>query len=146
MEEALDYTIKSGITTEDAYPYTGKDGSCKSVTSKKYKFTNCYSVPKTPEDLKAAVDKQPISVAVYAEQLNFMFYTGGIADATKKATFKKLDHGVLIVGYGTEKGKDYWITKNSWGGSWGEQGYIRMNRAKDLDFGAHLEANFATAN
>lgn len=58
-----------------------------------------------------------------------------------------MDHGVAVVGYGTENGKDYWIVRNSWGPSWGEAGYVRMERnvaAKSGLCGIAVEPSYAT--
>merc|ERR1711988_7309 len=75
--------------------------------------------------LMEAVAKQPVSVAIEADQMSFQLYHKGILT---KTCGHKLDHGVLLVGYGTENGVDYWKVKNSWGASWGEHGYVRLER------------------
>jgi len=75
----------------------------------------------------------PVSVAVNAEWLQFYF--GGISDPMW-CNPQNLDHGVLLVGFGSGKtwlgqDKKYWIVKNSWGASWGEQGFFRISRGGD---------------
>jgi len=79
--------------------------------------------------LKSAVAQQTVSVAIEADKSAFQLYKSGILDNPACGT--KLDHGVLVVGYGTDGGKDYWKVKNSWGATWGEEGYLRMVGGKN---------------
>ena len=69
-----------------------------------------------------------MAVAIEADQTSFQFYSGGILSAKKCGV--KLDHGVLAVGYGTDPktAMKYWIVKNSWGSTWGDKGYIMLEK------------------
>merc|ERR1712232_1391555 len=80
------------------------------------------------EDLMSALAIQPVSIAIEADQSSFQHYQIGVLTADCGAG---LDHGVLLVGYGTDGSDDYWKVKNSWGSSWGDAGYIRMVRGKN---------------
>mmetsp|Transcript_14149 Transcript_14149/g.33016 ORF Transcript_14149/g.33016 Transcript_14149/m.33016 type:complete len:328 (-) Transcript_14149:48-1031(-) len=131
MDNAFDWIQQNGgIDTEADYPYTAMDGRCDA--SKKAKHVGTVSghvdVPSNNEEqLKLAVAKGPVSVAIEADQSAFQMYSGGVFSGTCGT---QLDHGVLVVGYGTEGGKDYWIVKNSWGANWGDSGYILLERGK----------------
>merc|ERR1712232_153896 len=130
MDNAFSWVQQNGICSETAYPYTsggGQTGTCKKGCSPVVTITGHTDVPARNENaLKAAVSKQPVSVAIEADKSAFQLYRSGILDNAGCGT--NLDHGVLVVGYGTGSGKDYWKVKNSWGASWGEEGYIRMVR------------------
>jgi C1A family cysteine protease len=77
--------------------------------------------------LREAVSQQPISVAIEADSRTFQLYTSGVI--TSESCGTNLDHGVLVVGYGEEDGIAYWLVKNSWGDSWGDNGYVKIERS-----------------
>merc|ERR1711948_40528 len=78
--------------------------------------------------ITAVATKGPISISVAAGGLGWQLYFGGIMSGSNNYD---MDHAVQLVGYGTDGGKDYWLVRNSWGGSWGEKGYIRIKRFGD---------------
>jgi C1A family cysteine protease len=132
-DSAFKYMINNGQCTEASYPYTAKDGSCQKCASAGVKFTGCSDVtPKDQVALKAALAKQPVVIAIEADTRYFQSYSSGIlTDAAKCGT--TLDHAVEIVGYGTDNGIDYWKIRNSWGNSWGESGYIRIQKTSSTN-------------
>jgi len=85
----------------------------------------------TDEDMMSAVSQQPLSVALEADKDAFQHYVSGVlTDATGCGAHP--DHGVLVVGYGTDGGVDYWKVKNSWGTTYGENGFLRIARGNNV--------------
>uniref|UniRef100_A0A8C2TW15 Cathepsin S n=1 Tax=Coturnix japonica TaxID=93934 RepID=A0A8C2TW15_COTJA len=74
----------------------------------------------------AVANVGPISVAIDAAQPTFFLYRSGVYD--DPLCTQEVNHGVLVVGYGTLNEKDFWLVKNSWGERFGDGGYIRMAR------------------
>ncbi|OEL31740.1 putative cysteine protease RD21B [Dichanthelium oligosanthes] len=129
MDYAYKFVVKNGgIDTEEDYPYREADGTCNKNKLKRRVVTiDGYSdIPSNKEELLLqAVAQQPVSVGICGSARAFQLYSQGIFDGPCPTS---LDHAVLIVGYGSEGGKDYWIVKNSWGESWGMKGYMHMHR------------------
>jgi len=140
MSEAYDYVInhQDGLwNLEEDYPYTAKDGKCKFDKSKGVSKTTGYmEIEEGSEtDLADKVAQYgPAAIAIDASNWSFQLYTSGIYDEPSCSAYD-LDHGVGCVGYGAEGGVNYWIVRNSWGTSWGEQGYIRMIKDKNNQCG-----------
>merc|ERR1711997_354916 len=142
MSHAFTYIKENnGIDTESSYPYTAKTGKkCLfkaedvGATLQSYK-----GIPKGDEDAlqKAVASVGPISVGIDAGHPSFQHYKKGIYYEPDCSSVR-LDHGVLVVGYG----QDYWLVKNSWGTSWGSEGYIKMSRNRKNNCGIATQASY----
>jgi len=134
MDNAFSWVKKNGgLAYESDYVYvsgtTKTAGTCvqtKYPKDTKVTPTGYTDVTKNSDNaLMSALAKQPVSVAIEADQSAFQLYKSGVFTA---ACGTNLDHGVLAVGYGTLNGVDYYKVKNSWGASWGQNGYILLQR------------------
>lgn len=127
MDDAFQYIITNGgICSEAKYPYQAADGTCQTCTPVTTLSSYVDVQPNNETALMIAVARQPVSVAVEADGFDWQFYSSGVVT---DACGTNLDHGVLVVGYGTDSSAgDYWLVKNSWGPDWGESGYIRLGR------------------
>jgi len=132
----MDYVKKNGLMEEKDYPYIAKNGTCKYDTTKAEITIDKYQTVKqrSEEDLMEALNSHVVAAAIDASHVSFQLYSSGIYDEPKCKSLI-LDHGIAVVGYGSENGQDYYIVKNSWGTTWGESGYIRMSRNKNNQCG-----------
>jgi len=123
--DAIDWLSKNGgqCNTQE-YPYTGRDGTCKKTCNKIAKPAGVQRFT-GENNLISNIDKQTVTVAVDASARGWQTYKSGIFDIT---CGKNLNHAILAVGYGDQ----YYIVKNSWGTSWGESGYVRIIRGKNM--------------
>jgi C1A family cysteine protease len=127
MDGAFQYAIDNGMCAEEEYTYKAKSGSCQSCATV-VTMSSCVDVtPQNEIDLEKAASIGPVSVAIEADTKTFQMYTSGVI--TSDACGTNLDHGVLVVGYGTENNTPYWLVKNSWGTSWGENGYVKIGKS-----------------
>ncbi|XP_060193081.1 cysteine protease XCP2-like isoform X2 [Lycium barbarum] len=138
MDPAFEWVINNGgVNSESDYPYTVSQDACN-ITKVNHKVVTIDGYRDVQPDetaLLCAVAQQPVSVGIDATSADFQLYRGGIYDGSCSSSPDDLSHGVLIVGYGSEGDDDYWIIKNSWGTSWGMEGYGYIRRKSDLPYG-----------
>ncbi|CAH9093615.1 unnamed protein product [Cuscuta epithymum] len=132
---AFDVVQQIGIPSDEFFPYLGgSKGSCdlKTIAAVGYKIGGYTEIQGSPRE-RAVLDvvrNQPVSVSINGGTHNFQHYKGDIFDDPScSASPEDQNHGVTIVGFGTSNnGKKYWKVKNSWGKTWGEDGYMRIAR------------------
>jgi cathepsin F len=135
MESAYKYLIKTGgIETEKDYYYRGFDDECSFNRLMVKAKLKSYKMAKTQDEdeiAKMLLENGPLAIGVNGEGLQA--YKSGIIDfEDPKECPSVINHGVLLVGFGTENGQKFWIVKNSWGQDWGESGFFRISRGKGL--------------
>merc|ERR1711990_1021204 len=130
MDNAFKYAETTPVMTESEYPYLARRSifkKCSKASSEGVVTVKTFhDVGQSASQMKAALDKQPVSVAIEADKSVFQGYHSGVITSSSCGT--QLDHGVLAVGYGTLGGEDYFLVKNSWGSSWGDEGYVRIGQ------------------
>jgi len=144
MDSAFEYIKEvGGIDSEATYP-AGPAGQCQfnpaGIGAKVTGYTDISRGNET--DLMLAVGSVgPVAVAVDASHFSFQLYRTGIY-SDPDCSSSSVDLAMLVVGYGSEQGQDYWILKNSWGVAWGEDGYMKMARNKNNMCGIATMASY----
>ncbi len=136
-----------GLCAEAAYPYRGVESVCAAAACGARLATQGYGAVKggSAAAFEAALAQNPVAVAVQAAGSVWQLYASGVVTS---ACGTNLDHAVLLVGFGTGAGGDYYKIKNSWGAAWGEGGYIRLARGESYgplgQCGVQSQGFFAT--
>nr|BAN41206.1 cysteine proteinase 3 precursor, putative [Entamoeba invadens] len=139
------YIKTNGIMAESDYKYTATETTCAYDKTKVVAhISGQKSIAQGDEAaLTAAAVEGVVSVAIDASRASFQLYKKGVYDEAKCSS-TQLDHGVAVVGYGVQDGSDYYIVRNSWGASWGLDGYILMSRNKNNQCGIATGAVYPT--
>ncbi|XP_072545015.1 uncharacterized protein [Salminus brasiliensis] len=142
LDRAFEYVRDNGgLDTEQSYPYMAADWICRFNPATIGATCTGYEYASSGDELalqEAVATIGPISVAIDAGD-SFQLYKSGVYNEPYCSS-SELNHAVLVVGYGTEDGQDYWLVKNSWGVEWGEKGYIKMSRNRNNQCGIATDA------
>jgi len=150
VDWSMEYVINNkGLDTEASYPFTGdNDTSCSyNAANSAVTITGWNQTAQGDENalMEAVYNHGPMGVAISVDDAFANYQSGVYEDSSCPNDPDDLDHSVLVVGYGTsDNGTDYWIVKNSWGATWGNQGYILMARNQNNMCGIATDAVYST--
>lgn len=135
LNKAWDYLANTGIVTDSCKPYTSGNGSVETCSTecssgeayKKYKCKSGSVVnPRTVANIKAELSTNGPLEGAFTVYADFLNYKSGVYQHTYG--LPKGGHAIKVLGYGSENGVDYWLCANSWGTSWGENGFFRIKQ------------------
>ncbi|CAD5231128.1 unnamed protein product [Bursaphelenchus xylophilus] len=136
FEDSFAFAQEKGLCTEKDWPYDLDDmdtpiPQCtkKPVAAKIKEITSVSD----EDDMKVSLyENGPLLAEIQAGGNLFRDYHSGVMDPPTPPDGWNINHGVVIIGYGTtENGTDYWTIKNSWGKGWGDHGYFKIRRGTD---------------
>jgi cathepsin B len=138
LPKAWDYLTNTGIVTDSCFPYAAGDGTAPVCPSRcqdsepfyRFKARNAYAIKGVTNMQKDIMANGPIQVA-FKVYKSFMSYKSGVYKKHIWEILPEGGHAVKIVGWGVEAGQDYWLVANSWGTTWGLEGYFKMARGSD---------------
>jgi len=140
---AYNYVQLFGLASDDDYPYwsglTGLTGKCKYDLERRTPVVGITGYNTLPaNDMEATMQHLATMgpLAVAGDASPWQFYSSGVFSGCSYSSNIGLNHAIQMVGYGTDaEHGDFWLVRNSWGPSWGEHGYIRMQREAELTCG-----------
>jgi len=128
MDNAFNFVKMYGIPLESSAPYQGVQQQCSPADSA-FTISGWVDIPAGDnQQLLQALSIGPVSVAIAANNPVFLYYKSGIISQNCGSSASDLDHGVTLVGTGNSGSTAYWIVKNSWGTTWGQNGYVYIKR------------------
>ena len=142
FEPAFNYVKENGLEFDDDYNYIAEDQNCNydqslsTNTISGYKYCSNYGSEKCSVDIVYnLLVNGPLSIGIDGGTSDFQSYQSGILDTTCSED----NHAVVLAGYGrTDDQKEYWIVRNSWGSSWGEEGYVRVARDDSNNYSCYV--------
>ena len=129
-EPMLKYLVDNNQISETDYPYEEQKKECrafgKRTVSKVTGFTRL--TPGEEHLQRAMATHGPVMVGIHAGWDFFGYYGGILTSSNCNGKNNPMNHAVLVIGYGSENGEDFWLLKNSYGERWGEDGFFKLKR------------------